>query len=143
MRHEPPSAQRRRSATYAARAALASVLLLPACSTAQQSLTPAADAFRQEPAAERIAVEQLAGDGPLHVGAKRIGPYVDRVFRDSFGREVLLRGYNVTSRTLVTRGGLTPFATCNRRTRSPTCSAGARARMSPAFSSRGKGRTRR
>ena len=54
-------------------------------------------------------MEQLAGGGPLHVGAKRTGPYVDRVFRDSLGREVLLRGYNVTSRTLVTRGGLTPF----------------------------------
>ena len=110
MRHEPPSAQRRRSATYAARAALASVLLLPACSTAQQSSTLAAEPFPQEPAAERIAADQLAGAGPLHVGAKRIGPYVDRVFRDSFGREVLLRGYNVTSRTLLTRGGLTPFA---------------------------------
>ena len=54
-------------------------------------------------------MDQFAGGGPLQVGAKRIGPYVDRVFRDSLGREVLLRGYNVTSRTLVTRGGLTPF----------------------------------
>ena len=110
MRHEPPSAQRRRSATYAARAALASVLLLPACSTAQQSFTPAADPFPQESRADRIAADQFVGAGPLTVGAKRTGPYVDRVFRDSFGREVLLRGYNVTSRTLLTRGGLTPFA---------------------------------
>ncbi len=110
MRDEPPARQRQRVATYAARAALVSVLLLPACSTAQQSFTPTADPFPQEPRAERIAVDQLAGGGPLRVGAKRIGPYVDRVFRDSLGREVLLRGYNVTSRTLVTRGGLTPFA---------------------------------
>ena len=109
MRQEPPSRQRRRAACGTL-AALASAVLLPACSTAQQSVTPAANRFPQETAAERIAAEQLADDGPLHVGAKRTGPYVDRVFRDSFGREVLLRGYNVTSRTLLTRGGLTPFA---------------------------------
>jgi endoglycosylceramidase len=90
-------------------AALVSVLLLPSCSTAQQSVPPSTDPFPQESRAERIGVEQLAGGGPLQVGAKRTGPYVDRVFRDSLGREVLLRGYNVTSRTLVTRGGLTPF----------------------------------
>ena len=91
-------------------AALVSILLLPCCSTAQQSVPPAADPFPQESRAERIGLAQLAGGGPLHVGCKRTGPYVDRVFRDSFGREVLLRGYNVTSRTLVIRGGLTPFA---------------------------------
>ena len=90
-------------------AAFVSILLLPSCLTAQQSVPPAADPFSQEPRAERIGVDQLAGGGPLQVGAKRTGPYVDRVFRDSLGREVLLRGYNVTSRTLVTRGGLTPF----------------------------------
>ena len=90
-------------------AAFVSILLLPSCLTAQQSVPPAADPFSQEPRAERIGVEQLAGGGPLQVGAKRTGSYVDRVFRDSLGREVLLRGYNVTSRTLVTRGGLTPF----------------------------------
>ena len=101
--------QRQRVATYVALAALVSVLLLPSCSTAQQSVPPATDPFPQELRAERIGVDQLAGGGPLQVGAKRTGPYVDRVFRDSLGREVLLRGYNVTSRTLVTRGGLTPF----------------------------------
>ena len=90
-------------------AAFVSILLLPSCSTAQQSVPPSTDPFPQELRAERIGVEQLAGGGPLQVGAKRTGPYVDRVFRDSLGREVLLRGYNVTSRTLVTRGGLTPF----------------------------------
>ena len=90
-------------------AALVAVLELSSCSTAQRSVPPAVDPFLQESRAERIGVEQLAGGGPLHVGAKRTGPYVDRVFRDSLGREVLLRGYNVTSRTLVTRGGLTPF----------------------------------
>ena len=90
-------------------AALVSVVLLPSCSTAQRSVPPSTDPFPQESRAERIGVDQLAGGGPLHVGAKRTGPYVDRVFRDSLGREVLLRGYNVTSRTLVTRGGLTPF----------------------------------
>ena len=90
-------------------AALVAVLELSSCSTAQQSVPPAADPFPQEPRAERIGVDQLAGGGPLQVGAKRTGSYVDRVFRDSLGREVLLRGYNVTSRTLVTRGGLTPF----------------------------------
>ena len=90
-------------------AALVAVLELSSCSTAQRSVPPAVDPFPQESRAERIGVEQLAGGGPLQVGAKRTGPYVDRVFRDSLGREVLLRGYNVTSRTLVTRGGLTPF----------------------------------
>ena len=90
-------------------ASFVSVLVLPSCSTAQQSVPPAADPFPQESRAERIGVDQFAGGGPLQVGAKRTGPYVDRVFRDSLGREVLLRGYNVTSRTLVTRGGLTPF----------------------------------
>ena len=91
-------------------AALVFALLLPSCSTPQQSTSPATTPFPQEPRAERVSADQLAGGGPLHAGAKRTGPYVDRVFRDSFGREVLLRGYNVTSRTLVTRGGLTPFA---------------------------------
>ena len=90
-------------------AALVAVLELSSCSTAQRSVPPAVDPFPQESRAERIGVDQLAGGGPLQVGAKRTGPYVDRVFRDSLGREVLLRGYNVTSRTLVTRGGLTPF----------------------------------
>ncbi len=84
--------------------------MLPDCSTAQQSLTPSAEAFPQESRADRIAADQLVGAGPLTVGAKRTGPYVDRVLRDTFGREVLLRGYNVTSRTLLTHGGLTPFA---------------------------------
>ena len=109
MRQEPPSRQRR-GAACGTLAALASAVLLPACSTAQQSFAPSANPYPQEPAAERIAAEQLANDGPLRVGAKRTGPYVERVFRDPLGREVLLRGYNATSRTLLTRGGLTPFA---------------------------------
>ena len=102
--------RRQREVPYVALATLVCFFILPSCLTAQQSVPPTAGPSPQESRSERVAVDQLAGIGPLYVGTKRIGPYIDRVLRDRLGREVLLRGYNVTSRTLVTNGGLTPFA---------------------------------
>ena len=90
-------------------AAILYALVLLSCATAQPQAPSDEPPYPQDVRPERIGLDRLDPARPLQVGAKRIGPYTDRVFRDSTGREVLLRGYNITSRALVTRGGLTPF----------------------------------